>query len=269
MNAQSFFNTFSGGPSGDTNVFSELLGAGIRYFAKVDEKFLLQVQAAVSDGRVNVIQKPRILTSHATPGSIFVGRTVPYVTSTYYGGGYGGPSSSYQQLQVGIGLTVTPYINQDGLVVMQIDETIDELAGSTDITGVGAVPNTTSRKLSAEVAVHDGESIILGGFIRNADTKNRSGVPLLMDIPLLGALFTSKASTKDRSELLVLMRPTVLRTPEIAAVTTVAEKNRMPGIVGAESEANFETEEALEKEMKKAADREKTTRERKTRAAVP
>src|SRR4029077_3367885 len=122
-----------------------------------------------SDSRVNVIQKPRILTSHATPGSIFVGGTIPYVTSTYYGGGFnGGPSSSYQQLSVGIGLTVTPYINPDGLVVMQIDETIDELAGSTPISGVGNVPNTNSRKLSAEVAVRDGDSVMLGGFIRNS-----------------------------------------------------------------------------------------------------
>jgi general secretion pathway protein D len=254
MNAQTFFNRFgTDSSSGDTNVFSDLLGTGLRYFAKVDQNYFLQVQAAASEGRVNVIQKPRILTSHATPGSIFIGRTVPYVTSTYYGGGYSGPSSSYQQLQVGIGLTVTPYINPDGLVVMQIDETIDELAGSTDITGVGAVPNTTSRKFSAEVAVRDGDSIILGGFIRNATQKNNSGVPLLKDIPLLGALFSSHASSKDRSELLVLMRPTVLKTPDIAALATLREKSQMPGVRNAEAEVIQEENKLLQQENKRSS----------------
>ncbi len=250
MNASKFFD-FSGSSSSGTNVFNELLGTGLRYFAKVDQNYLLQVQAAVSDGRVDVIQKPRILTSHATPGSIFVGSTVPYVTSTYYGGGYGGPSSSYQQLSVGIGLTVTPYINPDGLVVMQIDETIDELAGSTDIVGVGAVPNTTHRSLSAEIAVRDGDSIILGGFIRNANTKTKSGVPILMNIPLLGSLFSSRSSSKDRKELLVLMRPTVLKTPDIAALTSMQEKSRMPGVANAEAEAMAEQQQEMEKLQKK------------------
>jgi general secretion pathway protein D len=253
MNAATFFDF--AGQANNTNVFSELLGTGLRYFAKVDNNYLLQVQAAASQGRVNVIQKPRILTSHATPGSIFVGSTVPYVTSTYYGGGYGGPSSSYQQLQVGIGLTVTPYINPDGLVVMQIDETIDELAGSTEITGVGAVPNTTSRKLSAEIAVRDGDSIILGGFIRNATTKNSAGVPLLKDLPLLGALFSSRSSSKDRTELLVLMRPTVLKTPEIAAMATGEEKSRMPGVIAAEAEVIEEERKELEQSRKDAEKR--------------
>jgi general secretion pathway protein D len=207
------------------------------------------VAAAASDSRINVIQKPRILTSHATPGQIFVGQTVPYITSTYYGGGFnGGPSSQYQQLSVGIGLQVTPYINPDGLVVMQIDETIDELAGSTDIAGVGAVPNTTHRTLSAEVACRDGDTIILGGFIRNSSNKTSSGVPLLKDIPLLGYLFSSRSDSKERSELLVLMRPTVLKTPEIAALTTTQEKNRMPGVSHAEKENNELEKKLLERE---------------------
>jgi general secretion pathway protein D len=211
----------------------------------------IMVQAAASDSRVNVIQTPQILTTHATAGSIFIGKTVPYVSGTYYGGGYGGgPSSSYQQMRVGIGLQVTPFINQDGLVVMKIDEQIDELAGSTDITGVGAVPNTTSRTISAEVAVRDRETIILGGFIRNQEQTDVSGVPILKDIPLLGALFTSRGKSKDRSELLVLMRPTVLRTPEIAAAQTEIEKMRMPGVKNAEVDLEKFEREQLEKSRK-------------------
>jgi general secretion pathway protein D len=243
--------------TGLTNGAAFPSSSGLNYFGSYRGDIDVAVQAAATDSRINVIQKPRILTSHATPGSIFVGSTVPYVTSTYYGGGYSGPSSSYQQLQVGIGLTVTPYINPDGLVVMQIDETIDELAGSTEITGVGAVPNTTSRQLSAEVAVRDGDTILLGGFIRNSTTKSASGVPLLKDIPLLGALFSSKSDSKERKELLVMMRPTVLKTPEIAALATTQEKKRLPGISAAEAEVLELEKKELEKEQKVEAARRK------------
>lgn len=236
-------NAFPGNSTGT------LPDSGFSYFARLGTgpTFDVAVKAAADDSRVNVIQKPRIQTSHATPASIFVGSTVPYVSSTYYGGGYaGGPSSSYQQLSVGIGLNVTPFINADGLVVMQIDETIDEISSYTKIDN-NSVPNTSHRTISAEVAVRDGETILLGGFIRNAETKSKSGVPYLKDIPLLGALFSSRDSTKTRKELIVLMRPTVLRTPELAAMHVAVEKKQMPGVMQAEADAAREESQAVEK----------------------
>lgn len=232
---------------------------GLSYFGRYKGGVDIALQAAASDSRVNVVQTPQILTTHATPGSIFVGSTVPYITSSYYGGYGGSPSSSYQQLQVGIGLTVTPYINQDGLVVMEINESIDEISGSIAIANVGNVPTTTSRQLSAEVAVRDGDTIILGGFVRNSDNKSSSGVPILKDIPILGALFESKSDTKHREELLVLMEPKVLRTPDIAALEAADEKKHMPGIRNAEAEVRRAEKKAMQMQEKderqrKAAD---------------
>ena len=238
-----FLNQFTSGTNGSFTPnanFTYPSAGGLNYYGRLASfmNWDVMVNAAASDSRVNVIQKPRIQTSHATTGSIFIGSTVPYVTSSYGGGGiYGGvPSSQYQQLRVGLELNVTPFINQDGLVVMTIDEKIDELSGSTEIAGVGKVPNTSSRTFSAEVAVRDGETIILGGFIRNADTKNVSGVPILKDIPLLGALFTTRDSSKVRTELIVLMRPTVLRTPAGATQQLELEKQRLPGVLKAEAD---------------------------------
>lgn len=249
MNANKFFD-FTGGSN--TNAFGDLLGSGIKYFGKVNEDIYISVAAAASAGKVKVIQRPRIQTSHATPATLFIGSTVPYVTSTYYGGGFGGgPSSSYQQLRVGIGLNVTPFINQEGLVVMKIEETIDELDGTTTIEGVGAVPNTKSSSLSAEIAVRDGESVILGGIVRNSDSKSNGGVPYLKDIPLLGYLFRSTTSSKKRQESIVLMRPTVLRTPELAALQVSIERQHMPGISEAESSIRRENEQAEASEAKR------------------
>jgi general secretion pathway protein D len=263
MNLKRFTDVAAGGgtSAGQTNAFTDLIGTGLRYFGKINDDIYVQIEAAASDGKINVVQKPRIQTSHATPASLFIGNTVPYVTSTYYGGGYGGgPSSSYQQLRVGIGLNVTPFINQDGLVVMKIDETIDEISGSTTIDGVGQVPNTTSRTLAAEVAVLDRESIMLGGFIRNAETKNKAGVPILKDIPLLGALFRSSGEAKQRNELMVLMRPTVLRTPQLAALQVAVEKEGLPGVVAAERQYN--EQEIRENQRLKAKEAEATKKER-------
>jgi type II secretory pathway component GspD/PulD (secretin) len=226
-------------------------GSGLNYFGRFGGDLDVAVAALASDSRVNVIQKPRIQTSHATPASLFVGETVPYISSTYYGGGYGGgPSSSYQQLRVGIQLSVTPFINQDGLVVMTIEETIDEISGNVIIDN-NPVPATTSRTLSAEVAVRDRESIILGGFIRNSDNKAKSGVPLLKDIPLLGALFRSSTSAKARKELIVLMRPTVLRTPELAALQVNVEKQRLPGVREAEAQLDKVELNRAQQDLKK------------------
>ena len=227
------------------------LPGGFSYLSHFGNDLDVTLSAVASDSNVKVVQKPRIMTSHATAASVFIGSTVPYVSGTYYGGGYGGGGNSYQQLRVGINLTVTPYINQDGLVVMKIEEAIDEISGSVAITGVGDVPTTTSRTLSAEVAVGDRETIVLGGFIRSSGTENKSGVPFLKDVPLLGPLFSSNSKNKTRNELLVLMRPTVLRTPAVAAAHTDVEKSRLPGIRQAEAESEADETRRVNKADKK------------------
>jgi general secretion pathway protein D len=210
------------------------LGNGFSYFGQIgNSDYDVAINAAASDNSISIIQKPRIQTFQAQKASFFVGQTVPYVTGSTYGSAYGN-SSSYSQLSVGVQLDVTPFINPDGLVVMQIDEEIDDINGSTFIQGVGDVPNTDKRTLSSEVAVKDRDTIILGGAIKSQKQLNKSGVPVLQDIPLLGALFSSRTSGKTRDELLVLMRPTVLKTPELAAIQAKKEESRLPGIAHAE-----------------------------------
>lgn len=275
MNANQMFDFQN---AGATNALGQLLGSGLRYFGAVNDDIYISVEAMARDGRANVIQKPRIQTSHATPASIFIGETVPYISGTYYGYGGGVPSSSYQQLRVGIGLNVTPFINQDGLVVMKIEETIDEVGENVEIDG-NQVPKTTSRSLNAEVAVRDRESIILGGFVRNQEASSKSGVPLLKDIPVLGYLFRSTNNEKRRTELLVLMRPTVLRTPELAAMQVAVEKERLPGVVTAEKQLDrtelgleskrIEEEKKLQEQERKEAEQKEAERKAKFNETTP
>ena len=226
-------------------------GGGLSYFGDIGPYFDVAVNAAASDNNATIIQRPRIQTSQAKPAQFFVGETVPYVTSTYNGGGAYGNSSSYSQLSVGVELDVTPYINPDGLVVMDIQQEIDDLDGSTPITGVGNVPNTTKRTLNSEMAIRDRDTVMLGGFIRSDKSTSRSGVPFLQDIPLLGNLFASRADSKDREELIVLMRPTVLKTPELAAENTIKEGQRLPAVSGAAADDAAYERSLIDAERKK------------------
>jgi general secretion pathway protein D len=253
-NGQTFFNFLTNSAfalgTNSSSVFGNVLPGGLSYFGNIGPTWDVALQAAASDNTVTIIQRPRIQTSQAKAASFFVGQTVPYVTSTYSGGTVGGNSSSYSQLSVGIQLDVTPFINPDGLVVMDINQEIDDLNGSTFIQGVGNVPNTTKRTLSSEIAVKDKDTILLGGFIRTDRSKTKSGVPLLQDIPLLGTLFSQRTSTKDRNETLVLIRPTVLRSPEIAAAQAVKEQQRLPGISAASAQEAKDERAQLEIQRK-------------------
>jgi general secretion pathway protein D len=237
-NGQTFSDFLNGSLNLSTNsssTFANSLPGGLSYFGNIGPSWDVALQAAAADSTVSVIQRPRIQTSQAKAAAFFVGQTVPYVTGSTYGSAYGN-SASYSQLSVGVELNVTPFINPDGLVVMDIQQEIDDLNGTTHIDNVGDVPNTTKRTLSSEIAVRDRDTIILGGFVRSDKSKSKSGVPLLMDIPILGNLFTSRTDKKDRSETIVLIRPTVLKTPEIAAAQAVKEQNRLPGIAHAAAE---------------------------------
>jgi general secretion pathway protein D len=202
------------------------------------------VRAIAGDNRVRILQKPRIQTSHAVPADLFVGETRPYPTTSYYGGGAFGGYSSIQQLQIGVTLSVLPLINPDGLVVMDIRQRIQAAEGTVRIENVGDVPITSEKEASAKVAVRDGETIMLGGFISNSKNKSASGVPILKDIPVIGPLFRSTKNDDLRRELVVLIRPTVLPTPLDAARFADEERTRLPATRQFESDVK-ESEERL------------------------
>jgi general secretion pathway protein D len=229
-----------------TNAAGSLPG-GFSYLAHLGQDLDVSVTAAASDSRAKILQRPRIQTSHGVEATIFVGESRPYPTGSYYGGGAYGGYSSIQQMQIGVTLDVTPLINSEGLVVMQIAQQIDSVSGTVNIANIGDVPITSSKSASATVAVRDHETIILGGLIETSKNDSYSGVPVLMDIPLLGALFRSSTKTEDRTELIVLIRPTVLPTPEVAALAARAEKNKMPGVRAAENEIQTEENKRLQK----------------------
>ena len=258
---QSISSTVSGsgiGTNGGSGFGSGLPG-GFSYFGNIGPNYDVALTAAESDSHASIIQRPRIQTSQAKAAQFFVGETKPYVTSSYGGGGSGyGYGNSYSQLSVGVELDVTPFINPDGEVSMDIQQEIDDFNGTTAIANVGDVPNTIKRTLNTSITVRDRDTVMLGGFIKSDKSTSKSGVPFLMDIPLLGNLFTQRSDSKDRKELIVLMRPTVLKTPALAAHNTIEESQRPPGVSAAAAEdAEYErklVDAERKRELKAAKD---------------
>ena len=242
-NGQSFFSSL-------TNL-STALPTGFSYFGKLGKDFDVSLAAFASDSRTRVLQRPRLQLSHAVPGLFFTGSTVPYVTGFYDYGGYGGAGvssrSTVEQVQVGVQLQVTPFITPDGLVVLDIDQDISSIENFVKIDN-NDVPTTSSRHATSTLSVRDGETIMLGGYIEDNRVNKKSGVPILKDIPLLGALFRSKDRSNNRSELLLLMHVTILKNPADANLQAESEKAKLPGV----SEADKEFKRTEEQSLKKA-----------------
>jgi len=234
------------GTSG-TNGSSGSMPSGLSYLGSFGQDLDVSLTAVASDNRSKILQRPYIQTSHAVPATLFVGESRPYPMGSYYGGGSYGSYSSIQQIQIGVTLEVTPLINPDGLVVMDIHQKIESANGSVNIANVGDVPVTSQKDAVAKVAVRDRDTIMLGGLIETSKSKTASGVPYLKDIPVLGYLFRSSTSKEIRNEMIVLIRPTVLPTPEIAALTARSEKAKMPGIRQAETELEKDQSDRIKK----------------------
>ena len=235
-----------------TNSNTGALPSGFSYAAKF-MGFDAVARAFAGDARVKILQRPRIQTSHAVEANLFVGQTRPYPTGVS-SGGFGGNYSSIQQLQIGVTLSVLPLINAEGLVVLDIKQKIQDVGEEVAIANVGNVPSTIDREANCKVAVRDGETVMVGGMISSSKSDTKSGVPILKDIPFLGALFRTTRNLDTRKEIVILVRPTVLQTPEAAAAFAKDQRSALPATSAAADEFE-ESERKLQEEEKARMDK--------------
>lgn len=225
-----------------TNTITYPSGDGFGYFAQLGKSWDVAVNAIAGDGRVELVQRPRIITSHAVPANFFAGSSIPYQQGGFSFGG-GGNSFYYQQLPVGINLDVTPYITPDSLVVMEISQNVDAVESRTSTAG--APPTTSNKSANSIVTVRSGDVVLLGGFLDNNRDVSNTGIPYLKDIPLLGNLFKRKSVKGARSELMILVRPTILPKPSDLADLTTQQREASGNIQELERRANEDDEKSL------------------------
>lgn len=210
---------FSAGnlPGVSTNSLGALGKSALSYYATFPEiNIQALISATKSDNNAQILSTPVVMTTDNTEATITVAEERPVITSsTSATSGYSA-RSTYQYKTIGINLTVTPHINPDRFVLMEIKQSADDVGGNVTVDG-NEVPIISKREISATVAVQDRSTIVLGGLIRKSNTKSATKIPILGDIPLIGWLFSSHKKSDDRSELVVLITPYVLTNPEEAA----------------------------------------------------
>ena len=193
----------------------------------VDESLTMTVilNALESQGNTNILSTPSLLTLDNEEAFITVGQQVPFVTGSYTNTGVGnGASNPFQTIErqsVGVTLKVTPQINEGDAVVMDITQEVSSLGPALIASDI----ITNERKIETMVLANDGNIVVLGGLVEDKVTDSSEGVPVLSSIPLLGRLFRSDAVEVTKQNLLVFIRPTIIRNDEDLAGAT-AEKYR-------------------------------------------
>ncbi len=194
----------------DFGVAQELQTFGGYSAAVTGSDYTFLLRALKNDGRLEVLSRPQILTADNKPASINIGQRVPLITDSQITP-QGGSVTTFRYEDVGINLTVTPRISPDGLVSMEVSTTNSAISSSTVQVGSSAnVPIINSRRATTSLSVQSGQTIIIGGLISTTDDERVKKMPLLGDIPLIGALFRSSRRATDRKELLILLTPQVL-----------------------------------------------------------
>jgi len=171
------------------------------------------LKAMQSDGRLEILSRPQILAADNQPATLDIGQRVPIVTGSRVTE-RGDSINTFDYQQVGIQLEVTPRINPDGIVKMDVSPTISALASSSvEISSGFTVPIINSRSASTAVSVQDGQTIVIGGLISTEDNERVTKIPLLGDIPYIGAAFRRTKQTRVRTELLIILTPHVINEP--------------------------------------------------------
>jgi general secretion pathway protein D len=133
--------------------------------------------------------------------------------------------NSIQYRNTGVVLQVTPRVNTSGLVTLDIDQEVSDVARTTSST-INS-PTISQRRIASSVVVQDGETVALGGLIRDNQTDQRSGIPVLSSLPLIGPLFRDTQRATTRTELLVLLAPRIVRDPRRARELTDELRDRL------------------------------------------
>lgn len=222
------------GDAASTAALAAATGGFSAIYSSGSVKALLKAQSDLNN--INVISSPSLMVLNNQQAKINVGDQVPIQTSTLTNaiastdpstGGLA-QASQIQYLDTGVTLEVTPRVNANGMVIMEIKQIVSSPVATT--TGVTTSPTIQKKEIESFVAVKDGETIVLGGLIDNNNTYNRSGIPFLHELPWIGPLFGSTTRNNDKNELVVLLTPRVVKSKQDSRIISDEFKRKLTGI---------------------------------------
>lgn len=198
--------------------------SGVRYGALL--------RALQSDTNTNILSTPNIVTLDNEEAELIVGQNIPFVTGSFTGGGSTNPNTPFQTIErqdVGLLLKVTPQINEGDTVKLVLEQETSSVIPASLEQGLAGL-STRKRSIKTSVLVDDGGILILGGLISEEVSDTETKVPFLGDIPIIGFLFRSENTTKTKANLMVFLRPTIIRNHKDAAFVTNEKYNYLRGI---------------------------------------
>ncbi len=191
------------------------------------------LNALGQDGRSRTLAAPQVMVLDNEKAEIKVGDRISVQTQTQTGVSTGtGLLNSFQYLETGILLAVTPRINSGGLVTLEVNQEVSQPKPGTGGTASNPNPDVTTRNAKTSLVVASGESIVLAGLIRESTGRSSSGLPLLSKIPIIGAAFGSQHLTRDRTELVLLITPKIVSDSSQARQVTEELRGKLPLLKG-------------------------------------
>ncbi len=188
------------------------------------------IQALEGNTDTNLIGTPVIVTLDNEEAEIKVGSEVPFVTGNFTGAGSAGavvnPFQTIERQQVGLTLRITPQINEGTAIRLKIEQEISSVTESTQAVDL----ITSNRTISTTVIVEDGGILVLGGLIQEDLREKEQRVPILGSLPFIGALFRATSTQKIKTNLMLFIKPTILRNDQQASFETNAKYNMIRGI---------------------------------------
>jgi general secretion pathway protein D len=231
--------SFAGGGGGATGMMprdasgirgDELSTSGLGYFFTLfDLNVNAVLRASSTDSRSRVVSTPALLTTDNTEATLSsTERIYVFEGTTFVGTSGDNATARYRQEDVGLTLTVKPQINENHVVMMEIKQEISEPGDTgTDTDNLAGQRISINRKIEASIAVRSGQTIVLGGQVRERDSRIRTKIPILGDIPILGRLFNSDSRGSGRTETIVFITPYVLDTPDKVAEETERRRDAL------------------------------------------
>ena len=262
------------------------IGKGIQYLVKSDKLNLSAViQASKNDSRTKYVASPIVMTVDNKEASIEATSSRQFLTGwSAVSGSYAGsglPSPNYTAKDIGITLKIEPKINPNGTVVLNVEEEYSQVSGKQtmltpkdDAYVTQEIDVPVTRKMTADISLENGQSVILGGLTTKTTLEAESGIPILKDIPWIGKwLFGSVEQDEQRSELLVFMTPYVLDDADAAKAEALRRKKTMsdptPWEDGGWSASDLADPVSQKEQLRRLKDEwKKQDAERKTRQAI-
>ncbi len=165
----------------------------------------LELSALQSENRGEIISTPRVITANGKEATIEQGVEIPYLESSSSG------ATTVSFKKAVLSLKVTPQITPDDHVLMDLDITNDTRGEDVGTGFGGSIPSIDTRQVSTQVLINQGETVVLGGVFTEENVETATKVPVLGDIPLVGALFRNKGKQANKSELLIFVTPKILK----------------------------------------------------------